>query len=602
MMSSNEKLHDIDLKAEKEQEASSSLTSSLLPYSSQQSEWWFPIWWAHNRMRWSHLSACLRLPVFPACLGARLPSTTIGQALLYTIILLQLPVALYYSLVMESGGEDVVEGSGGLAQVSLLVAFGLGQKQIASVAIYLFGLSFDRMIPFHKIASIIAVAVATLHGWMAYANRFDLDGDSGDAAPDIAAAANAGEPMTLSSVVEWFITGSDNWSGTYLTLAMALLTVTSMFAILRRKTYYFWLLSHILFSVALLVMGIIHFGVSVPLVIAWAADVLYRYAYKAGWRYPHKGTVKQLSETGIVRLSWPKTSSFFYQPGQFVKIGLPFADKLVFHPLSIASAPEVDEDEVVAYVRASGPWTNRLLEYSILSSSNKTSSRDVSSGSPDATKDVRLFVEGPYGSMGIDLYAPERKHVVLCIGGGVGGSTCLSIAKWLLTKDKVAKLRFVWSVREWELVKDALPDALWHNHSASTVAISKPNSKFAPSQLLESTQSVKDEENQRSKRNLNNGRSGRLVETDLYLTSVPADSPPSEKTPTATVFHGKRPQWDQIFEQTRKDAFRLGYSRVSVVCCGPMIEEIQHACRKYSCSDGDDVRVTFDLHEESFEL
>lgn len=599
----NEQLDEIDLKAEEEHESSK---SSSLPYSSQQSEWWFPIWWTHNRTRWS-LSGCLRTPMLPAPLGSWLPNTTYGKGLLYVVILLQLPVALYYCLVMANGagGDDAVEDSGSLAQVSLLVAFGLGMKQVASVAIYLFGLSFDRMIPFHKIASIVAVAVAVLHGWMAYVNRFDLDGDSGDEGPkaqQALAAANANdEPTTFSSVFEWSITGLDNWSGTYLTLTMALLMVTSIFAILRRKAYYFWLLSHILLNVAVLVLGVIHMGVSVPLIIAWVADLVYRYVYKAGWRYPHNGIVQRLGETGVVRLSWPKTRSFFHQPGQFVKIGLPFADKLVFHPFSIASAPEVDENEVVVYVRATGPWTNRLLEYSTKissSSSKKSSTRDVSLGNAEATtKHVRMFVEGPYGSMGIDLYAPERKHVLLCIGGGVGGSTCISMAKWMIANDKVAKLRFVWSVREWELVKDALPDALWH-HSGK-VTIGKSRSQSSPSMFLESTKSFKDEQN--SKGNLNQGRGGRLVETDLYLTSAPASTPPSKKTPTTTVFHGKRPKWDQIFEQTRKDAYRLGYARVSVVCCGPMIKEIQRACRQYSCSDGD-VRVAFDLHEESFEF
>eukprot|EP00526_Cylindrotheca_closterium_P006577 CAMPEP_0113633868 /NCGR_PEP_ID=MMETSP0017_2-20120614/17630_1 /TAXON_ID=2856 /ORGANISM="Cylindrotheca closterium" /LENGTH=589 /DNA_ID=CAMNT_0000544533 /DNA_START=150 /DNA_END=1916 /DNA_ORIENTATION=- /assembly_acc=CAM_ASM_000147 len=587
----NEQFEEIDLKAEKEHDKPSSSSS---PYSSHRWEWWFPFWWASNRTRWS-LSGCLRLPVFPVSLGSWLPSTTYGQALLYAIIWFQLAIALLFFFNSENGGEDAVESSGSLAKISLWVAFGLGQKQVASVALYLFGLSFDRMIPFHKIASIVAVAVAVLHGWLAYVNRFDLDGDSGDAAPNAALAKANAEPTTFTSVMDWSITGSDNWSGTYLTLAMALLTVTSLFAFLRRKTYYFWLLSHILFSVAVLVMGIIHFGVSVPLVIAWVADVFYRYVYKAGWKYPHKGTVKRLGETGVVRLSWPKTKSFFYQPGQFVKIGLPFADKLVYHPLSVASAPEVDEDEVVTYVRATGPWTNRLLEYSKVSSPAKKSSSEVSLGNAEATKDVKLYVEGPYGSMGIDLYA-KRKHVLLCIGGGVGGATCLSMAKWMLAKDKVAKLRFVWSVREWELVKDALPDALWH-HSGK-VAIGKSRSQSAPNMFLETTtHSSNDEENQTSTGNLNQTRRGRLVETDLYLTKAP-DSPPSEKTPTTTVFHGQRPKWDEIFEQTRKDAYRLGYSRVSVVCCGPMIGEIQRSCRRYSCSDGD-VRVTFDLHEES---
>ncbi|KAL3941110.1 MAG: hypothetical protein SGBAC_004492 [Bacillariaceae sp.] len=98
----------------------------------------------------------------------------------------------------------------------------------------------------------------------------------------------------------------------------------------------------------------------------------------------------------------------------------------------------------------------------------------------------------------------------------------------------------------------------------------------------------------------NKDRSRRLVETDLYMTSAPAGRP-EQKTPTATVFHGVRPNWGEVFERTRKDALRLGYSRVSVVCCGPMMQDIQRACRQYSRHE-DNVRVNFDLHEESFEF
>jgi len=123
------------------------------------------------------------MPILPAALGARLPNTTYGQGLLYGLILLQLPVAFLSGLSNENGGEDVVESSGSLAKVSLWVAFALGQKQLGAVTLHLLGLSFDRMIPFHKIASIVAVVLGALHGWLAYVNRFDLDGDSGDEAP-----------------------------------------------------------------------------------------------------------------------------------------------------------------------------------------------------------------------------------------------------------------------------------------------------------------------------------------------------------------------------------------------------------------------------------
>jgi len=242
-------------------------------------------------------------------------------------------------------------------------------------------------------------------------------------------------------------------------------------------------------------------------------------------------------------------------------------------------------------------WTNRLLEHSmapLITTDEENFDKDDSH-----KQEVRLYLEGPYGSMGIDLYS-RRKHVLLCISGGVGVAPCISMAKWLLWKGQAAKVRFVWCVREWELIDEALPQELWDNPEE----LSERNQSGLLSTCDVDVFEEEEIEAQASPQNhatwIYEERSDQLVETDLYLTSAPA-SPADRKTPSTSIFYGKRPKWNVIFSQTRSDALRLGYSRVSVVCCGPMIDEIEVACRQYSGRKGD-TRVSFDLHQESFEF
>jgi len=570
-----------------------------------------------HKCRW-FFSCPLRLPIFPAVLGAKLSSMTYGEGILYGGILLQIPFAVWK--VEALGGIRQVGFSGVFASLALYASFFLAYKQFFSLANWCCGLSFDRMIPFHKVASIVSVLLGIFHGWIAYkkwggtvdahvppefqSDFWDVvayDNSTGMASlqPHISVqyALPATNHTSFSNVMRWSVDGWVNWSGTFLTLAMALLVLSSLFVDLRRKSYYLWLVAHVLFSLMVLVFGWVHFAISFPLIVTWGADLLFRYAYKACCRYPRIGKVEAIGQTGIVRLSWPKAKAFVYHPGQFVKIGLPIADKLVFHPMSIASCPQVDEEEVVVYVRAMGPWTNRLLEHSM--APLITTDDDSLDNGGNYKQEVRLYLEGPYGSMGIDLYS-RRKHVLLCISGGVGVAPCISMAKWLLWKGQAAKVRFVWCVREWELVDEALPQELWDNPEELTQGdaaglVSTYDMDGFEDEEVESQGSPQQQAN-----SIYEERSDQLVETDLYLTSASA-SPADRKTTSTSVFYGERPKWDTIFSQTRSDALRLGYSRVSVVCCGPMIKDIQLACRQYSGWKGG-TRVSFDLHEESFDF
>ncbi|KAL3944765.1 MAG: hypothetical protein SGBAC_001136, partial [Bacillariaceae sp.] len=394
---------------------------------------------AWHRARW--FFSWLRLPILPARLGAGLPNTTWGEGILYGGFLLIVPYTMYYCLYfLRDDSVQQINSSGALASWPLYISFLLGHKQVTAIANHLFGLSFDRMIPFHKLVSKIAVILGVFHGWLAYLKwgervqtrdseiiesshweAIDYDNVTGltTAQPNVsfAYALPATGHTTFSNVMKWSVDGWVNYTGTFLTLAMSILTLTSMVSTFRRKAYYTWLMSHISLSVLVLGFGVAHFGVGVPLILTWGADLFYRYVLKACFKYPHDATVKPIGETGVVRLSWPKSKSFFYQPGQFVKVGFPAADKLVFHPMSLASCPEVDEEEVVVYVRAMGPWSRTLLKNAKESVNTvPNDDGDFEETAKEGTGKLKVYLEGPYGSMGIDLYA-DRKHVLLCISG-----------------------------------------------------------------------------------------------------------------------------------------------------------------------------------------
>ena len=70
-----------------------------------------------------------------------------------------------------------------------------------------------------------------------------------------------------------------------------------------------------------------------------------------------------------------------------------------WHPFSISSSPH--QEVVTLHIRIVGYWTNRLYQIA------------------EAGSDINILLEGPYGSLAVDLFS-ERYKLIMLFSGGIG--------------------------------------------------------------------------------------------------------------------------------------------------------------------------------------
>ena len=538
-----------------------------------------------HRIRW-HLARPLLTPIIPRSCSRRVPGRhiTYGQVLLNLPIALLLPAAIVTCFKSTAVSVDI---SGFWATLAMWASFFTANKS-NSFASFLFGISFEQMIPPHYLASALTLILGVFHGYLAYERwgvpyelRGNREGEEFEAlqfvnyndttnittlVPDIGTdhARNGSHPNAF-----WFaLDGWINWSGTYLTLAFGILVLSSVFPLLRRRFYTEWFATHILSSLIVLYFAHVHFGISKIIMITWGLDLFVRYVVMALCRYPQEATLSVIADD-VVCILWKRTKWFSYNAGQFVKIAIPELSTTEFHPMSIASAPY--EDTVRVYVRVLGPWTKQLLE---LGERRTLGNEELHSRS----REVGILLEGPYGCLSEEVINPS---FVLFICGGIGITPCQSMALSLLfrkrknpNRSNLVKLRFVWAVREIGLIDSVLAPTLLDNEQMSSAK---------------------------------SGDATSIVQTDIYHTRGHPSKSYVARSPTASIYSGTRPDLDEICKHVKIEALRMGISNVTMVCCGPtrLVDEGRELCRSHSdpffgCTT--DSSVSFELHEEMYEF
>lgn len=184
-------------------------------------------------------------------------------------------------------------------------------------------------------------------------------------------------------------------------------------------------------------------------------DILVRYGVMAACRYRTKtarlrrigqGSDERSSNEPAIEISFCKPQGFDYNPGQFVQIAIPALSIFEFRPISISSAPH--EKMVTLHIRKLGDWTSKLVA--------------LVDGKEDGIMTTDIWMEGPYGSLSVDLDDDKRYKTALFVSGGIGVTPCQSIGKSLLHQHRVLgrklkNFRFVWAVRDPAMVKDIPP-------------------------------------------------------------------------------------------------------------------------------------------------
>ena len=114
---------------------------------------------------------------------------------------------------------------------------------------------------------------------------------------------------------------------------------------------------------------------------------------------PKIGHLTVISNT-VVQVSFPKTSTFAYNPGQYVYLAVPEISYFQWHPLSISSAPH--QTTVTLHIRKVGTWTSALFDLAV----KKTK--------------IKMLLEGPFGNLSVDIIGDRKYKSVMLISGGIG--------------------------------------------------------------------------------------------------------------------------------------------------------------------------------------
>lgn len=496
-------------------------------------------------VRWQ-MSRPFQLPVLPKWVpyipGLRTAcSVTFGQ------VFLALPLfVLLFAGYTRSFLSPDLDSSGHVAAYAILFAFLTANKSNSFFSLVL-GIPFERLIPYHNLASLIAICLSVFHTYVAFVYG-DSSGDGGGSRDRyLSEDSPYGRYGPDPDLLKFLLDGGTNASGTAIILFMLGLVATSFFGVLRRYFFECWLFTHVACAIGVIIFCLAHSVGSILLVAFWwAVDIFFRYVVMSLCCYPKKASLSLLLPD-VVEVRFPKSAFFNYNAGQYAQVSFPAIAPFQFHPITISSSPH--EEDVTLHIRALGGWSKKLA--SLAAKSRPTT----------------ILLEGPYGSVAMDLENDDRYPIVLAVGGGIGVTPCQSIARSILHQHehgrKVEKLHFVWAVQNVGMALVLPPPPM--------------------------------------KRNLD------VLSTDVYVTRPgPIDDEEFSALSLDTPFYlfEGRPNFDSIFADLKAEAQQRGVKRVAVIGCGPhgMINQLRAACRTYSDFELKCGGVQFDLHEEMFDF
>jgi Ferric reductase NAD binding domain/FAD-binding domain/Ferric reductase like transmembrane component len=495
---------------------------------------------------------------------------TIGE------ILLCAPIFYFFIEGYYASTDTSVVVTGDMTAYVILLSY-LSANKSNSLFAFLFGIPFERMISFHYLCGVCVVTLTIFHIYISYEHN------------------DIGTSITLTS----FLTQDRaNILGSVATACIFALVALSFYSkFFRYYAFQLWLVSHITLAMAVLVALYLHNVGIVVLIIAvwWLLDLMVRYVIMAMCQYRVPSNHVHLRQIAhdkddpashthepAVEISLLKPVGFTYSPGQFLQVAVPSISIFEFHPVSISSAPH--EEYVTMHFRDRGDWTHKLVQLT------------------DTKTSTAIWMEGPYGSLSVDIHDTHRYQMVLLLCAGIGVTPIQSIGKSILYEYQhhnrpLKYMNMVWVVRDMNIVHDVPPlgaccmDRCSSDDSNVQIDIYCTRTNDS-SNNVESTRIINEPQvcDQEKGRQLSNG----IVGGDCSYVNVK---------------HGQRPDINAIFQQMKQRANEMGEYNIAVFACGPsgFMTDIQVACRTNSqssigCHSNHMSGVYFDLHTEHFEF
>ena len=459
---------------------------------------------------------------------------------------------------------------------------------------YVFGMSFERSVWYHKWIARVAVAELAIHGAAVYADSYYNNSLWAD-------ASNGG------------VTG-EYGSGSIAFFIAVAIVVLSLYPF-RRYLHESFLRVHMVLFIAFIVFGFIHDGtvaLIAPALILYVVDWVLRIRM---WRQPVRVLDVQLLPGGVTRITFQK-DNFTYQSGQYIFICIPAVSPWEWHPYSLSSSPH--HPVLTVHCKTIGRWTRRLAE---LARRGKEEGRDW-------TK-LKMHTEGPYGQLSVPL---AQYSSVLLVCGGIGVTPLGSIYNSLVHDHyrgvrRLRQLKLVWSLREPALITSLYDDVrkaeAVEPEERADAAGESPSYFFHPRALAQRDALVNAASmtpTTAASMSAVQPLAGR-VRNAFHLTKLKAEH--QEQLRGVQSYYGEwikegRPELAVAFSEMRQamtdervslvtmsEAASAGavgaaepiVSRCAVLACGPsvLIDDVRAFCIRQSTP-----LVHFDLHEETF--
>ncbi|KAG7564987.1 Ferric reductase transmembrane component-like domain [Arabidopsis suecica] len=230
---------------------------------------------------------------------------------------------------------------------------------------------------------------------------------------------------TIVFLIYWAMVGklieTFEWNKTYVpnlagVIAMAIgiaIWVTSL-PYFRRKKFEIFFYTHHLYGLYI-IFYVFHVGDSwfcmiLPNIFLFFIDRYLRFLQSTK---RSRLVCARLLPSDNLELTFSKIPGLHYNPTSILFIHVPSISKLQWHPFSITSSSNLEEDKLSVVIRRQGTWTQKLYNH-------------ISSSSTDS---VEVSTEGPYGPTSFDFL---RHDSLILVSGGSGIAPFISVIREII--------------------------------------------------------------------------------------------------------------------------------------------------------------------------
>ncbi|KAF1869577.1 hypothetical protein Lal_00017152 [Lupinus albus] len=186
----------------------------------------------------------------------------------------------------------------------------------------------------------------------------------------------------ISQMLKWNTTGAANIAGE-LALIFGLLMWIATTQRIRRKMFELFFYTHNLY-ILFIMFFIFHIGISYACIMlpGFYLFLVDRYLRFLQSRHQVRLISARVLPCETVELNFSKSHGLTYNPTSIMFINIPSISKLQWHPFSVTSNSNLEQDKISVVIKSEGTWTKNL--YKLLSS-------------PSTIDRLGVSVEGPYG-------------------------------------------------------------------------------------------------------------------------------------------------------------------------------------------------------------